>query len=714
MSPRRTLWALERATPDTLRNAGLLADALRLHIEQAGLTTLVVQIGDRQQAYLQTNGCPRCHQERCIAGCRVQLLQRGLRAGLPASTLRLVRDGLQTRPYRRTVLAWPTAEAQALDASLIHPWRDARLVLHWHREQRWGQPAGLTVGAVLTLSDGGPDPLSLLRTIGWNGYVTPFGRRLARLSPRSTPLRRPWSHDPHVLLPVPAARWLIDLPASSSDTADRATLLSQSHAATITMHTHAAGARVEFLDLHADTWTATLAATAPDGQGAAALLDAMTASDGPLRLHDRSTATVKLDPAAPRPPDVLPPLLRLGMRPNGTSRWRPLSSTHHLLLVGSQLAGVIAGLLAPLVAGHPELRVGLLDTADGDMAARLVNVPGRFATADSSDVQELLGLLGSLEDRRTPSLVVVYAEDGDACEAAIVPLLRAASYVNLSLIIAAPHEQALPELITHRLPIIRVRNRQAQWQAPHGHWRWASPTLLRLPWRDPTLGWTVHELGHRSPLLPTAGFWSIPPNLHATLVATDQAASRATDIDDVSDAGADDRAQDRAAQDPPSERASSSSAAPAAAQAHLERVGRNGLLIIDARLIVDALRWAADADNGQGVTIKQLTAGLGLETRVQGAQLVDALLARGLASEVRDGWYRLVSVDEAKAAGHLVQDNEHPSIPVSERDLPFPLLGAAADTPLLDEAHGRVDEPPCATSNDECVTSTTKQPQVES
>ncbi len=98
----------KRATPDTLRHAGLLADALRLHIEQAdGLSTLVVQIGERQQAYLQAEGCPRCHQERCVAGCRVQLLQRGLRAGLPTSSLRLVRDGLQARPYttHRTGLA---------------------------------------------------------------------------------------------------------------------------------------------------------------------------------------------------------------------------------------------------------------------------------------------------------------------------------------------------------------------------------------------------------------------------------------------------------------------------------------------------------------------------------------------------------------------------------------------------------------------------------
>ncbi len=343
------------------------------------------------------------------------------------------------------------------------------------------------------------------------------------------------------------------------------------------------------------------------------------------------------------------------------------------------LAGVIAGLLAPLIASHPDLRVGLLDTADGAMAARFGNVPGRFATADSSDVQELLGLLASLEDRRTPSLVVVYAEDANASEAAIVPLLRAASYVNLSLVIAAPDEQALPELIRQRLPIIRVRNRQAHWQAPHGHWRWASPTLLRLPWRDPTLGWSTHEVGLRAPLLSTAGFWAIPPDLRATLAATEQPATdQDPDSDDLPDASADDHvqdgtaqdgaAQDGAAQDELSERICSSLQTSSAAHTQLERlVDSDGLVVIDARLIADALRWAADADGGEGVTIKQLTAGLHLGTRTQGSHLVDTLLARGLANEVRDGWYHLASLDRVNAAEHLVQD-EHPSTHMSDCD----------------------------------------------
>src|SRR5687767_14022977 len=105
MASYRSLWALEHATSETLTGAGRLAEALRLHIEQAedGLTCVLVQIGQRQRAYLLLTGCPGCQVGRCVPGCRVHLLSRSLRAGFASAGLRHVHDGLQPRRYTRYV-----------------------------------------------------------------------------------------------------------------------------------------------------------------------------------------------------------------------------------------------------------------------------------------------------------------------------------------------------------------------------------------------------------------------------------------------------------------------------------------------------------------------------------------------------------------------------------------------------------------------------------
>jgi len=329
---------------------------------------------------------------------------------------------------------------------------------------------------------------------------------------------------------------------------------------------------------------------------------------------------------------------------------------HHLLLAGPRLAGVVSGLLAPLIASQPGLRIALLDTADGAMALDLADVPQRLPTSDGGDVQELLGVLGSLHDPQAPVLVVVYAEDAAACEAAVIPLMRAASYLPLSLVVAAPDEQALPEVLRTRLPMIRVRNRQAHWQAPHGHWRWAMPTLLRLPWRDPAQPWPLPAAPAvpGGGLPPAAGFWAMPEELSA-LIDVPDAAAPAPDGEVIGERGTDQSEMDVAGHASPAETgpATDEEGTRGSTPEGDQRVDGAGRLIVDSPLLAAALQWAASADSGPGITLKGLAAGLQLPSRVAAAQLVDTLLAAGLGAQTRDGWYRLLSVADAVASGKL-------------------------------------------------------------
>src|SRR5205085_8833205 len=107
----RMLWCLEGATAATLAQPARLELGLRLHIEHTELITMLMQIGDQQQAYLSAAECEGCVYGRCVPGCYVELLRRLLGACFDAGTLRAVAGGLATRPYRRAVLAWPTAKA---------------------------------------------------------------------------------------------------------------------------------------------------------------------------------------------------------------------------------------------------------------------------------------------------------------------------------------------------------------------------------------------------------------------------------------------------------------------------------------------------------------------------------------------------------------------------------------------------------------------------
>jgi hypothetical protein len=123
------LWHLEpgerRAPPEGL------GEDLALHLRYASISTILVQVGDRQQAYLCGTGCPGCGGRRCAAWCRAALLRRALGAHGVARQLRLVAGGLAARPYARVALAAPGRGALPLDGGLLRPWREARLWVTW-------------------------------------------------------------------------------------------------------------------------------------------------------------------------------------------------------------------------------------------------------------------------------------------------------------------------------------------------------------------------------------------------------------------------------------------------------------------------------------------------------------------------------------------------------------------------------------------------------
>ncbi len=211
-----TLWKLQHAGADTFANAGTFAAALRQHLQYtpAGLTTVLQQIGAEQSAYVLQAGCPGCLLERCVPGCRLELLRRVLGVGYAESELVLVRRGLMERPYTRTAIGWPGAGAKPLDASVLQGWPQARLQLHWRLRTRT-RPA-LCASAVLCVGDGADDPLDRLRAIGWQGLRVPTRISRWRRQPAPAPrlAARAWHGDPYVLTPVAAAtQWLLTPPS---------------------------------------------------------------------------------------------------------------------------------------------------------------------------------------------------------------------------------------------------------------------------------------------------------------------------------------------------------------------------------------------------------------------------------------------------------------------------------------------------------------------
>jgi len=199
----RSLWRLDGATDATLAQPARLEQGLRLHIAHTELTTVLMQIGDQQQSYVAIQGCEGCAHGRCTPGCYVELLRRLLHVCFDACTLRAVASGLATRPYRRAVLAWPTAKAESLASMALASWPEARLIVQWRGTQRQ-----ISSAALLAVGADGPDPASALRALGWQAWALPgaVGPRHANsASPPTLPFARVWRHAPALLWPEEAA-----------------------------------------------------------------------------------------------------------------------------------------------------------------------------------------------------------------------------------------------------------------------------------------------------------------------------------------------------------------------------------------------------------------------------------------------------------------------------------------------------------------------------
>ncbi len=542
-----TLWAIERLPDAGDKHDNDVAAALQQHLDLSGqaLTTAVMQIGAHQRSYVRLYGCGACQLGRCTPGCRVRLFERVLKSGWGSTTsLRYVEQGqgkgLAQRPYTRVYIGTPRHDAQPLDGSLLHPWREARLTLTWARgampapEQKpllahlpalFGRR--MEVGAILVLGDGGPaDPqvifgarnwtfmragkaeAALLRLYGGRTVRTP-GVRLGvpqGLAPHLlVATSRDVEHDPVPDLPEPAP-----LPLAAD-------VIAHGHATTIAREVQELGARVEFLDLYPDSWTVKLAAIHPDG--IEQFLTALNADHSALLVKDGSTFTVSLRNTATTAPGMVPPVLKLGTLRDNLTRYRPISRTHHLIVAGPELPGVLAGLVAPLVDGRSDVRLGILDVADGSIARALSGVPRRLPTARADDEQELLGVLGSISALGVPVMVIVYATDPERCHKAVIPLMRASAYLNLSLVMATPSEDNLPELIRQRVPILRIVDRQAHWASPYGmYYEWGRKTPLRLPYRDPGASWALPDAATLPTLVSTDEYWHTPDHLTETLI----------------------------------------------------------------------------------------------------------------------------------------------------------------------------------------------------
>lgn len=194
------LWRIEPGSAGP-PNHTQLAEDLRLHLRYATVTSVLVQIGSQQQAYLSSTGCPGCRQQRCGPTCLMQLLRRALIASQAATDLRPLSLGLAARPYTRFALAWPGSHAQPLEQLPLNQWPELRLLCSWRRIG-----GRMLVAAVLAVGAGGPDPHNALRAHGWHTLAAqPLLRRLASATLPAT-LRTGWLSQlpPFLLLPQSA------------------------------------------------------------------------------------------------------------------------------------------------------------------------------------------------------------------------------------------------------------------------------------------------------------------------------------------------------------------------------------------------------------------------------------------------------------------------------------------------------------------------------
>lgn len=189
------LFRLDPADRDRISQPERLAASLAVHLAHAPLASVLARIGDTTRAYLSLTGCAGCHTGRCQPGCHADLLTRALHAAGIAQPA-LIPGGLACRPFTRATLARPGAAAQPLDETLLAPWPEARLIVHWQDAR--------TVAALLATSGDGPTPTTVLRRAGW--LPVPLANRLPlawarRPMPPTLPFPGRWQGEPFLLLP---------------------------------------------------------------------------------------------------------------------------------------------------------------------------------------------------------------------------------------------------------------------------------------------------------------------------------------------------------------------------------------------------------------------------------------------------------------------------------------------------------------------------------
>lgn len=156
-----TRWRIDGYGPAAPIDHDKLVAGLARHLAHAPVWLLLAQIGTEQQSYVSLSGCAGCARAQCAPGCYVALLHRLLRAAAPQLRLHAVQRGLAPRPYSELVYARPGPDADPLDGRLLHPWPDARLILHWQPRRR-----GPAVAALLAVGGASDSALAALALRG--------------------------------------------------------------------------------------------------------------------------------------------------------------------------------------------------------------------------------------------------------------------------------------------------------------------------------------------------------------------------------------------------------------------------------------------------------------------------------------------------------------------------------------------------------------------
>jgi len=198
----RTLWRIAGPTEPTAIDHARLAAGMQLHVIHSPLTTVTMQIDVQQRSYLVLEGCAGCLHDQCRVGCPAALFRRLFQSCVVDATLTAVSlpQGLACRPYTRGGFAWPDMHAQSLDSTLLRPWTDARLMIHW---RRYG--AHICGSALLLASADGSDPSSALHERNWHALALPI-RMVTRwrqaATPPGLPFGVPWRQPLFLFLPT--------------------------------------------------------------------------------------------------------------------------------------------------------------------------------------------------------------------------------------------------------------------------------------------------------------------------------------------------------------------------------------------------------------------------------------------------------------------------------------------------------------------------------